>query len=318
MPWTLDANNNLQWSGPPDPSTGGAPFLPANQQGAVRRSLQGSGSASGGNGGGGEVSISPESLFGPQNLTTTSIQELPDWLKPYVTSLLSRGDALSNENLNYPYSNIQREGMDATVAAARGQGPMIGAANQLGLDTLEGKYLDPSTNPYLRKTFDQAARGVTDQYTYATKPGTDAAFNRAGAFGGSAWDQANEMNKFGLGENLDDLATQIFGGNYQQERQRQYGQQSYTPGILQQQYTGANALMGVGDYPYKQLQFESGLVSPYAGMGPSTTTAPNPNYSSPFANLVGLGMINSGGGSGFGGFNPGAAAGFGPNSGFAY
>lgn len=295
-----------------------------------------------------QFSIPWDQLFGPSELTTSSIQDLPDWLKPYATGLLSRADALSNTPYPYPDQRVaamtpgQLAGQANTFGAAEGSWPMIGAANTLGMNTLQGAYLSPETNPFLEETYNKASRGVVDQYKNATAPQTAANFNRAGTFGGSAQQQQEGFDRYGMGENLSSLANQIYGGNYQTERQRQYGQQSYTPGILNQQYIGPNAEMAVGaaqqgqaqnvlnanyqntynraNWPYQAYNIAQGAygaVAPGAG-GSTTTTGPNPNATSPFAMLLGLNTIANNGGGGFGGAAPfpGAAAGFGNNFGF--
>jgi len=288
------------------------------------------------------VNIDPEQLFGPENLTTTAITDLPDWLKPYATGLLERAQQLSTRSYPYP----QRAGQAATLGYAQGSGPMVNMADRLAMATMGGAYLYPETNPYLAETYKQGARAMTDEYKYATAPTTAANFARAGAFGGSAMDQEQEQEQFGLGENLASLANAVFGGNYQTERQRQYGQQTLTPGILEQRYIGPQQMMNVGgqqqsqtqsmlntayqnaynraDWPYKSLGVMEGALNPMLGTagGSTTTTSPNPNYSSPFADLVGLGLINAngsygyGGGSAFPGVRPGAAPGFGTGYGF--
>jgi len=107
--------------------------------------------------------------------------------------------------------------------------------NSLGLggltgmlsNTLSGKYLDPSTNPWLTKTYNEAAKGVTDQYQTSIAPSLMAEGELATGGGpgalanSSAFNQTQWQNQYGLGQNLQNLATNIYGGNYQQERQNQ-------------------------------------------------------------------------------------------------
>lgn len=94
--------------------------------------------------------------------------------------------------------------------------------NQLD-STLSGQYLNPGTNPYLNATYDQAAGKVAQQYSTAIAPGLAAGAQRAGQFGSSAMNEAMLMSQGQLGNTLNDLATNIYGGNYQQERGRQLG-----------------------------------------------------------------------------------------------
>src|SRR5260221_2618408 len=73
-------------------------------------------------------------------------------------------------------------------------------------DTIAGRYLDPASNPYLAGTYDAAARQVT--------PRVNSLFEAGGRYGSGA-------NQGVLGQNLADLASNIYGTNYQNERTRQ-------------------------------------------------------------------------------------------------
>jgi hypothetical protein len=74
-------------------------------------------------------------------------------------------------------------------------------------DTIAGRYLDPSSNPYLSSTYDAAARQVT--------PRVNSIFELGGRYGSG-------MHQGILGQNLSDLANNIYGTNYQNERTRQF------------------------------------------------------------------------------------------------
>lgn len=115
-------------------------------------------------------------------------------------------------------------------------GQNAGAANQQALNTINGGYLGPNSNPYLRANVDAASKAVADNYKYATAPGTDAQFARAGSFGGSAHQQTKNMQQFDLGRNLSDLANTMYGSNYNTERGNQLG------AIQNQQSLGMTAL----------------------------------------------------------------------------
>jgi hypothetical protein len=74
-------------------------------------------------------------------------------------------------------------------------------------DTISGRYLDPASNPYLSNTYDYAARQVT--------PRINSIFEAGGRYGSG-------MHQGILGQNLSDLANNIYGTNYQNERTRQF------------------------------------------------------------------------------------------------
>ena len=127
--------------------------------------------------------------------------------------------------------------------------------NQLD-STLSGQYLNPGTNPYLNATYDQAAGKVAQQYSTAIAPGLAAGAQRAGQFGSSAMNEAMLMSQGQLGSTLNDLATNIYGGNYQQERGRQLGALQMMPQTMQAAYLPSQALMGVGAQKQEQTQAE--------------------------------------------------------------
>lgn len=87
--------------------------------------------------------------------------------------------------------------------------------------TMAGAFLRPETNPYLKANFDAASSDLVNAYSTATAPGIMAAAQRARQFGSSAMNESLALSRYGLGRNLENLAANIYGTNYQQERSRQ-------------------------------------------------------------------------------------------------
>lgn len=114
-------------------------------------------------------------------------------------------------------------------------GPNAGAARAQALETINGKYLSPESNPYLGATYDAAANRAAKAYRYGTAPGIDAQFARAGSFGGSAHQQTKDMASFDFGQSLTDMANQMYGENYSRERQNMLN-----AGSEAQQYANAS------------------------------------------------------------------------------
>lgn len=96
-------------------------------------------------------------------------------------------------------------------------------AEQGLLSTIQGDYLNPETNPYLKQTYDLAAAQLT--------PGIESYYAKFGRQGSGAAGNA-------LGNAYASLGNQIYGGNYQQERSRQNAGILAAPGFAQ---TGYNA-----------------------------------------------------------------------------
>lgn len=202
---------------------------------------------------------------GPRS-TTETIGQWPDFLKQpiqnYVDQLgnyampggqVRQWDPSFNQNVA-GFDPAQQQGQQGILDMAGRQGQDYQRLLGQVQDTAGGKYLDPSTNPYLRATYDQAAMGLTDQYKTATAPGITADALRAGAFGGSAATEYADQARYGMGQNLANLGTDIYGGNYQAERQNQLASQQAMPGLLQAQYDPYNQMANVGGQRQQQAQ----------------------------------------------------------------
>lgn len=169
------------------------------------------------------------------------------------------------------------------------------AANQTYGDTLSGRYLDPATNPYLQSTYDQAARNVGNS--------VNSQFAASGRYGSGAHAGV-------LAQGLGNLATNIYGGNYEQERARQMQALGMLPQFNSRDYQNLSALTGanqaLSDYPYQQLSRYGGLLQGAGGgYGTTTGTQQTPYFDNSLAQIAGLGLTGaalyaSGGLSGLG------------------
>jgi hypothetical protein len=133
----------------------------------------------------------------------------------------------------------------------------LNQAGQYNSDVLSGQYLDPSSNPYLRSTFDTASRAVTDNYRDAVLPALQSRFALAGQgasgnFAG-AYGRANQA----LGTSLSDLGSSIYGGNYQAERGRQESARSFAPTLAADQMDRLGLQQGVGQ---QRQQYQQSLI----------------------------------------------------------
>jgi len=190
----------------------------------------------------------------------------PNWLGPDVIPFIQQYENLvlpggqvgkMPSGLNQQVAGFTPTQVDAfgnTLSAASGAGPELTAGQQNLTDTLSGKFLDPASNPYLTDTYKQAARGLTDAYALGTAPSEMAGAARAGAMGGSGLAESEAASRYGLGENLANLGTDIYGGNYQQERQRQMTAAGLLPGNVEAQLIPGQAQLGVGSLEQQQAQ----------------------------------------------------------------
>ncbi len=177
-----------------------------------------------------------------------SSTQLPAWLQPYASAALSSytgqvapGSPLAagaqtlapyNPAMNQqvaPFTPGQQTGIDYLQGAAAPASAQLAEANaqQIG-QTLQGQYLN--SNPYLDATYGAAARGLSNQYMTSTAPGLAVQGQQAGVSGGIADRENQALGRYQFGNQLQDLAANIYGGNYQQERARQLQASQLTPG----------------------------------------------------------------------------------------
>lgn len=257
--------------------------------------------------------------------STTTTQTGPWSVQaPYLADAFGQAQANYGVNKNNTYyggesvaplNAAQNTALGQTINMGSTPNAGVAGANQNTADTLSGKYLDPSTNPWLKSTYDAAAAPVTASYMTATAPQTAGAMESAGRYGSGAYQNQVKQNQLGLGRSLDSLATSIYGGNYQNERQNQMTAAANAGGINQAQYINPNAALGAGgvqqtqqqnvdqskmaaynynrDQPTNALNSYIGQIQGNYGQS-GTSTSQTPYYTNPGASaLGGLGAIAS-------------------------
>ncbi len=85
--------------------------------------------------------------------------------------------------------------------------------------TASGEMLN--SNPYIDATFESAARPMMRSFSEGVMPGIQGNFAKAGRYGSGAQANAEDQAIDQYGRALGDLATNIYGQNYAQERQNQ-------------------------------------------------------------------------------------------------
>lgn len=168
--------------------------------------------------------------------------------QPYLGQVFGEAQRLYNKGAPqyYPKSTVaptnfgQAGGYQSLVDYSTGGKPdlLLNSGEEIGLKTIRGDFLNPNSNPWLRGTYSNAADSVSRAFSNTVAPTTDALFASAGRFGGGARFNAQRENALGLGETLNKLATDIYGGNYQIERDRQ---NNAATGGIQQMF--ANRMM---------------------------------------------------------------------------
>src|SRR5690242_12498480 len=130
--------------------------------------------------------------------------------QPYIQNLFGRAENAYQADPLQPYTGqmvapltgAQNQGLNNIVKTASNGSPLLPASNDLALDTITGKFLNPQTNPYLNDTFNAASDAVTRAYQTATAPQTSSAMEAAGRYGSGAYGQMVSQNERNLGTTL--------------------------------------------------------------------------------------------------------------------
>lgn len=227
---------------------------------------------------------------GSKTQTTTNQTIIPEEVKPLLSQYLSQAQNLSQQ----PANNLMMQygANDMWGQAANSYGGIDAARTGL-MGVAAGQGYDQ--NPYFDATVQKSMGDITRNYQEAIAPQTNANFARAGAFGGSAWQQANERNQRALGEALGNTSNAMRSGNYQNERQNQMQAYGLLPSVSQSGMGVAQNLYGMGQNVQNQAANQLGILGQAVGVGMGgagqSTTGANPNYRSPLQTAIGLGAL---------------------------
>jgi len=172
-----------------------------------------------------------------QTQTTTS--EPPSYVRPY----LEQGAQASQQMYNaggtpvVGFSPQTEQALSMAQNRATAGSPVNTAAQQYATKTLQGVFM--GANPYLDQAFNRAALGTQNQLA--------SQFGRSGRNVGES--------QFLRGEQLNNLATNIYGGDYEAERQRQQALVPFAGQLASNDYADIGQLANVGAQ-YEDLQRE--------------------------------------------------------------
>lgn len=169
--------------------------------------------------------------------TQTTTTAPPSYQLPYLQYGMNQAQNLYQQgNQVAGFNPNQEQAMNMVYNRATSGDPTIGAAQGYVQNTLGGGFL--GSNPYLDDTFNKAALATQNQL--------------ASQFAGSG---RNVEQSMGLrAQQLGDLATGIYGGAYENERNRMQGVLPYAQQLGNQGYTDAQALLGIGNQQQQQSQ----------------------------------------------------------------
>jgi len=175
----------------------------------------------------------------PGSVTTTSSQEPSDFIKPYFQQAIDSAQDLyegSSPNFfpNATYTDFAPEtstALNLTSARALAGNPLLNQSQTEASNILAGNYLNPSTNLYSKALYDQMAGDVMSD--------VNSQFTSAGRFGSGA-------NQEILTQELGQLANQVYGDQYNRERELMANTMATAPGLGEMDYNDIAKLQGVG------------------------------------------------------------------------
>lgn len=230
---------------------------------------------------------------GPKTQTVT--QNTAPWSgqAPYLSSVFNAAKHLYQQGAGEiaPFSGDTQNAF-GMIRGMAGENPLAGAMDTLN-QTATGGFMN--ANPYLDATFDRAAGRVSDQYRDAVSS-TTGGFSGRGRLGSGAYANARNDLDTSLGDTMSGLATDIYGGAYDNERNRMLQAAGMLPALDAARYTGANALANIGgmqdqkaqqiaDLPWTNLGRYSSIIQ--GGNWGGTSTQTQPIHSNPFGSALG-------------------------------
>ena len=111
---------------------------------------------------------------------------------------------------------------------------VLNPAEQYASNVIAGNYLTPSTqNPYLKDMVEAASQAARDQFLTSSIPGMSSRFGMSGRTGSPGMANAFENLSAGYGRGIADIATNLYGTAYENERERQQQMAMFAPDLLQ-------------------------------------------------------------------------------------
>lgn len=227
--------------------------------------------------------------------TTVSRNEPPAFQLPFLTEGLNLSRGLFEQgapeqyqgNTVVPFAPQTEQALAMQTARATNGSSMVDAAQNYVTNTLN----NPSTNPHLDAMFGQAARN--------SRGVLESEFARSGRNMGAAAPARADM--------LTDLATRIYGGAYEGDRNHRAQMMGFVSPLAEQDYRDISALRGVGaeveaqtgqviDDAVRRHDYEQNapgawldayLNRIHGNMGGTTTTQLPPSYTNRGAGALG-------------------------------
>lgn len=187
----------------------------------------------------------------------TTVQDIPGELKPLAREYTNKaigmsrqpwqaygGDRFSdlNQTQNLGLGKIQNR-------ALNGSQTMTNAENGLNSFIQGG-----NVNPFLDKMVNKAQGSVATNFNNMIKPQTEAAMKGSGSFGNSGFEQTMQNQQKAAGQQMSDIATNMYGGAYNSDQANRMQAINMAPTFGNAAYQDANELMKAGQMQQDQSQ----------------------------------------------------------------
>ena len=229
--------------------------------------------------------------------TSTTSTSLAPWLQGAAQDFVGRAGQLASG----PTSNATMDQGRGLLSQMATQGdPLVNAARGQQANVIGGGMLN--SNPYLDQVAGDVGRRMGDAYAVGTRAGTTSAFNNDGNSVGakSAYGQTQFMNDRAFSDSLGSTMSNLYMGNYNQERAAQDNASRASLGFGQFATNNAQNLYGVGaqdwQRPYFQNQQFGAAINPAFGSQATqqqTINAPNNVMAGMGGAALGAGLYRS-------------------------
>jgi len=248
---------------------------------------------------------------------TVTRTELDPTMRPYVQYGLSEAQRLyQTPNIPQYYpgqtfigpSQQTTAALEAAQARAMQGNPLVPAAQQQLLGTIQGQYL--GANPYLEAALQPAFGAAQRQYESATNQALSN-FSRAGRYGSGAMQGALTNVGGEFARALTGTAGQLGYANYADERARQMAGLQMAPAMAAQDYADIQRLSNIGQQAeaYQEMALQDAInrfnfaqQAPYARLqsflsgaygAPSGMQQVTPVYRNPLGGALGGALAGS-------------------------
>jgi hypothetical protein len=227
----------------------------------------------------------------PSNVTSTTTQSLPEWMRPYQEQLFQQGQQAINgmnpQDMESPYGDVspwnqaQQTASNMIIGRALQGSPIQDAAQGYMFDALSGGHMSPYAgmenefsgySPQFNQMLQSSNDAISDSYAKGVGASNNIRFNKAGTLGGSAWQETTADNEARLASSLADNTRNMMDGQWQRSagleesrlgRQegafqsmmgRNAGMLGLAPQFQQMDYYDMNQMLGAGDRQYQYQQ----------------------------------------------------------------